>query len=538
MQLKSHCACADHTAEFTELASVVKSARTITRSAQIQAGNYGKAVPHTWHVVQQNKFTVHPVVLAMLKAHRPAVMVDLMFEWPHVSEKDGAMLAYTRDDAKGETDVQTLTSIGKYVARHWPKVPDHVRRDACLLFTPEKMLMVEPTTEAIIHGVQNGPTSCMKGDWNVHPYSVYSPALGWGMAVRLNSDGRIDGRALTWTDPDDKDRRIFARTYARNKDDPEGGYSQADQMLAAWLEAQGFSHEDWPEGARLAKFTHRGGDPLLPYIDGDNQHVRDDDDTWIICDGDDDAEYLCDNTNGTADEVGGNTCEDCDDRMSGDDRCTVGRDEARQVCDSCCGDRYTYVTGTYGYGSRNSEYYVRNHDATCVGGSWYDTENLPDNIVELHDGDYADIDDCCCVDDEWYLSEDCVCCADGETQHLDDCTMCADGEYRLSEDCVECADGESYSIDDCAECADDLWRMIDDCTECTDDGKFYPTDDCWECEHSGEWYSNKVEHVELDEQMYHPDSVAEMRAETQVAPLFQKVPTAWPFVETRETATA
>lgn len=484
MTSKYQCVCADHRAEFKELAGLINKVYSDNHATMRRAGNYDE-VPHVWHVRLQNRFDVHPVVLAMLEAHRPACMVDLMFEWPHVSEKDPAMLAYTRDDNKGETDVQTTTSIGKYVARHWPKVPDHVRRDACLLYTPEQMRMVEATTEAIIHAIQNGPTSCMQGDWNVHPYSVYTPELGWGMAVRLNSEGRIDGRALTWTDPDDEKRKVFARTYARNKEG-DSSYSYADQVLAAWLESQGFKHRDWPEGAKLAKLTNRHDGPLLPYIDGGNQHVRSSryggKDCWAICDGDGerDAEYKCDNTNGTADEVNSCQCEDCDHSMSEDDSCTVGRDEDRQVC-SDCRDNYTYVTGTYGYRRSygTSEYYVRNDDAVSVGGDYYDSENLPDNIVELHDGDYADIDDCCCVDGEWYLSDECVYCADGE------------------------------------------WRLSEDCTECTDDGEFYPSDDCWECTHSGESYSDKVEFVMLDGDTYHPDSVAEMRAETQVAPLLE-----------------
>lgn len=486
MTSKYQCVCADHRAEFKELAAVVRKGYNANYTTMRRANDYS-TVPHSWHLGLQNKFDVHPVVLAMLEAHRPACMVDLMFEWPHVSEKDPAMLAYTRDDAKGETDVQTLTSIGKYVARHWPKVPDHVRRDACLLYTPEQMHMVEATTEAIIHAIQNGPSSCMKGGWDVHPYSVYTPELGWGMAVRLNGEGHIDGRALTWTDPYDEKRKVFARTYARNKE--HGGYSYADQVLAAWLEAQGFEHTNWPEGARLAKLTNRHDEPLLPYIDGDNQHVRSSryggNDCWAICDGDTDAEYKCDNTNGTADEVedNSNTCEDCDDRMSYDDSYNVGRHEDRCVCESCRDNDYTYVTGvgrsSWGSAGRRYEYYVRNDDAVEVGGSDYDSENLPDNIVQLNDGDYADIDDCCCVDGEWYLSEDCVCCADGE------------------------------------------WRLSEECTECADDGEFYPSDDCWECTHSGESYSDKVEFVMLDGDTYHPDSVAEMRAETQVAPLLE-----------------
>ena len=149
-------------------------------------------------------------------------------------------------------------------------------------------------------------------------------------------------------------------------------------MLAAWLETQGFSHEDWPEGAKLAKLTHRNGDTLLPYIDGDNQHVRSGGDCWLICDGDDSAEYKCDNTNGTAasveDDNSYGNCDDCHDRLSEDSYSHVGYHEDSRVCESCCDRNYTYATGagqySWGSSSRTSEYYVPNDQVARVGSNY------------------------------------------------------------------------------------------------------------------------------------------------------------------------
>ena len=68
-----------------------------------------RSVEHAWHPSLVNRFKLHPVIDAML-AYRPANITQLALEWPHIADSDGEKLAYTRDDAKGHADIQTLTS--------------------------------------------------------------------------------------------------------------------------------------------------------------------------------------------------------------------------------------------------------------------------------------------------------------------------------------------------------------------------------------------------------------------------------------------
>ena len=90
---------------------------------------YKKACSRDWHFKLSSKFELHPVVKTLLKQHRPADWQQLLLEWPHVSETDQSRLAYTRDEKHGEADRQTITTIGKYVKRHWPHLKDNFLDD-------------------------------------------------------------------------------------------------------------------------------------------------------------------------------------------------------------------------------------------------------------------------------------------------------------------------------------------------------------------------------------------------------------------------
>ena len=89
-----------------------------------------------------------------------------------------------------------------------------------------------------------------------------------------------------------------------------------------------------------------------------------------------------------------------------------------------------------------------------AGDTYYDSNYLSDNnIVELHDGDYAHQDDAVYIDrlDEWHLTDDCTYC-----EHSN--------EYELDGDCVVLHSGEHAH-----------------------------EDDAWMCEHTGDYYLNEDE---------------------------------------------
>lgn len=486
-----------------------------------------------WFLDLRSRFALHPVVEHLVKAYRPNDWQQLLLEHPHISTSDPNRLAYTRDEAAGKADRQTVTSVGKYIKRHWPALPDHVLRDAAALYVPDQ---IEHGTgiQFLIRGVEFGPRSCMQSGygsipfgerdnrqlkswlgnpedndeprWDRHPYAVYVPEFGWGMAIRT-SEGQVLGRCLTWTDPDDASRKVFVRSYARNK----GGdlaQSGSDHTIESWLRERGFVKRDgWPAGAKFAQLCHPNGDYLMPYIDGSTGNDRkvsegwDDERKVSYFYRDPDGDYLCDNTNGSAthedddeDDEDYRYCEDCDTRVHYEYTYHVGREEDRCVCDSCIND-YTMVRGSRrswsgrSRGSGYSEYYIPQDDAqpvysSCINSErgcedyYVDPEHLPDDVVSTYNDGYAELDDTVrCTDDEYYFTDDpCV--------------------VELAEECP--STGANYATkDDAWKDGDGNWHS-DRMDYVEIDGAKYPEDDCWQCDGTGLWHRDDEDYVEDD----------------------------------------
>jgi hypothetical protein len=405
---------------------------------------------HSWYNRLLHKFPLHPCVRKMLKDHRPKDYAQLALEHPYISEKDPARLAYTRSVGDGQNDRQLVTSIGKYLAKHWPHVSDHIRRDVQMLHTPDKMYFVNTIPE-MIRACEMGPRSCMQSsygsipfqhdyehrvmnewfadpqiqppDWNLHPYAGYNPAYGWHMAVRENSDKRFDGRALLLNH---KDKKFYVRTYRRNPHDEISGWSETDFTLNSWLGDQGYIKlSSWPDGAKLdTPLAARGhGYIRMPYLDGDYHWViSQGNGTSVVTQSSSEATHECCNTNGTASEYSDDSddsdddyhfyCEDCEERTHEDERYCVGRHEDRYVCNGCY-EHYSEVRGAPFSSTRDySEYYCHHDDCAEIERHGYeiDTNYLPNNVVRLESsrGDtlWAEMDDCVCIDDEWYLDDD------------------------------------------------------------------------------------------------------------------------------------
>lgn len=419
-----------------------------------------------WHRILQDRFRLHPAVVAAFNMHDPEDWQQLLLEWPHVAETDVTRLAYTRDERAGHEDRQTLTSLGKYLKQHWPNLADHHIRDFVAKYATAATFRIERTTEAIVKAVQDGPSSCMKftdeselDDLGAHPYEVYDPQYGWHVATRRMGH-QIVGRALLMQrDNMDSNPKYFVRTY-RHKDGEN--YSQPDDELVQWLRDQGYDHHNEWKGERLAYIDsgHSSCDFIAPYIDGGAQEVdiereRMPDGTYkqylhITRNG----EWQCSNQDGTATEQNSCTCADCGERISEDEQRGTGVYEDHYVGE-CCIDEYTCVTGR-----RGSEYYVTNSEAVSVGGDYYDRDYLSDNnIVELHDGEYCSMDDAVSVGDEWYRANDdaIVCDHAGDYQLIDNCVQLHDGEWAHEEDAWECAGSGNYYLSQ-----DDSPVMIDD----------------------------------------------------------------------------
>ena len=411
-----------------------------------------------WFKREFRKHKLHPAVMSLMRIYKPDMWQQLLLEWPHKAETDPNRLAYTRDERSGEQDRQVVTTIGKYLRRHFSHAPDDMIRDIVAEHTYGGNTVLVTDMDKMIDAVVNGPRSCMSKDFSIrvpdgtykHPYAVYDPDLGWAMAVRYDTDGSVLGRCLVWRGDHDNDAdfKCFVRSYKRERN--ELSHSGADEAIEAWLKSQGYVKEGcWPDGTPLMRYTLRNGGYLMPYIDGGTQRV--DEHSFTI---DDNGDIEADNTDGIACEFD-STCEHCGARFNSDDEgAWVGPYEDTHICGSCVDNDYTYV-----YGRRGNQYYVHNNDVVEADGECYHDSYLGDNnIVYLED--------------------------DGEYTHVDNAVW------------IESADAY-YHVDSNQVCYDE------------DAGEYDLKDNCWQCAESGNWYNDGVDYIEIDGNKYHPDHAPE-----------------------------
>lgn len=405
-----------------------------------------------WHAHQQQQHAIHSVIIKAMGMARPDNWQLLLLEWPHKAQSDPSRLAYTTNERKGLDDRQTITTVGKYLTRHFSTLPDHAIRDLAALCGKGDCFIVN-TTVQMIHHLERGPKSCMQwGRDNVedHPYQAYAPEHGWGLAVRTIGGDTV-GRALVVKNEGEK---YFVRSYFRNDD----GYSGRDDVLEAWLREEGYEHRGgWNDGQKM-KFIPVDDNNcgfLAPYLDGCNQGVSVVGGSRVLVI-DSDGEYECSNTDGDADENNTSDCVDCGDRVREGDGYWVGYHEDNLVCSSC-EDSYRLGYGRGGRSYRFSEevaVYVDSRD------DYYHQDYLDDNnIIELDNGNYEHVDNAIEIDGSWYTQDDENICLFQDTQE---------------------------------------WGM-----QC----------DGWQCVHSCDWYTDAVECVEINSEKFHPDVAPETEAE-------------------------
>ena len=428
----------------------------------------------SWFIQQHRRHQMHPAVVKMFDLYKPADWQRVILEWPHKALTDPNRLAYTRDERsamhEGDSDRKALvTTIGKYLTRHWPDVPSDLIRDIVAQFTYGGAITITTDMDSMIAVVNGGPRSCMSTSFDIecddrvrrHPYAVYDPSLGWSMAIRAEGD-EILGRCLIWTDPEDPAEKGYVRSYKRERD--ERSASGADEAIESYLNGQGYTKwRAWRHGTPLMKYPLRRDGYLMPYIDGQTQRVEDDGDTFII---DDNGDFDASCTSGTINSHEYH-CDDCGAGFNDGDGYWVGVHEEHHVCDSCCNNDYTYA-----YSRRGNQYYIDNDRCVEINGTYYDTDYLDDNdIVELANGEYEERDNAVYVESE------------------DAYYQCDDDDICYTEDTSE------YDL----------------------------KDNCWQCTESGNWYTDDTDYVEVDGSKYHPDNAPETddededEAETETA---------------------
>lgn len=306
----------------------------------------------------------------------------ILCHWPHVSERDPDLIAYTQTLEKGRDDVQTRCGIGKYLAKL--EIPGHIAEKIVHLCRGDGVTyeilrgMDIPQAMVEIIGQEAGPCSCMTNGWRnrrggtdprCHPFVAYArESDGWGLAIRRNAIGQIEARALVC---DGRWVRSFGPV-------PRGDYGPADPALEAWVESQGFRSADSWEGCRI-DVSH----DLFPYLDGSADYV--DAEGYYIQEEEPIDGWKCDCTDGSAVEVASKV-----ETWDGD---WIREEVAAYM--AC------YTSFTVG---RRIEGYIHPDFATALDGDYY----LDNDVVRIGREYYVKGIGCRKCEDcgDWYACED------------------------------------------------------------------------------------------------------------------------------------
>ena len=404
-----------------------------------------------WHVSMQNRFTMHPAVFHAIKLARPYDWHQLLLEYPYISESDPARLAYTRDDRAGSNNKQVITTIGKYLVRHFD-LRDHVVREIAAQYSGAACKVVKTMPE-MIDIIKNGAKSCMtlsSYDDSEHPYQAYDPALGWSLAVRMDGT-TYRARALIYTDPDaTEDASYFVRSY-RKMDNPLA-YSEPDTLLEAWLKGQGIPKRDGWDGAVL-RYIERGNSFLAPYLDGYTKHVEITSSRHRLMTVCSEGEYEFDRQDGSPTSSAGDCeCANCGNNFHEDDGHWAGANGDDHICEYCANEHYTYA-----YTRHGNQCYIYSDDVVYVESLqeyYHDRYLSENNIVRCVDTDeYEHTDDATYIDreDAWYSSgsEQIIYCEhSNEYEHIDYCVALHDGEWAHRDDVWRCVHSNNYYLTD------------------------------------------------------------------------------------------
>jgi hypothetical protein len=394
-----------------------------------------------WHRREQIAARLHPAIMKSFNEWQPDSWHSVILEHPHQSDSDPSRIAYTRDEQAGINDRQTVTSVGKYLKRHFSTMPDHTIRDIAALYSGHTYEILRTMPE-MLDALSKSPTSCMNnGNWSEsfsdsHPYNAYDPTFGWALAIS-KKDGKITGRCLV-----NDTEMAFVRSYNNNAE-----FSHSNEGLETWLKEQNYSKRcDW-SGLRLALLPTGTYSFLAPYLDGDTKTVRKEENSLLITDCDPEFE-LC-NTNGRPSEYSDSYCDSCEDSVH-EDHLHYIESEEQSVCTCCLESNYVW-----GYGRRFEEY-MREGDAVYVESqeTHYHVDYLSNhNIVELDDGSYEHTDNAVYLESAgiWLHSNDenaVYCEESGTYEHMDECVQLADGNYALQEDAWQCEQSKEWHLDE------------------------------------------------------------------------------------------
>jgi hypothetical protein len=331
--------------------------------------------------------------------------------YAHVSLVDGAMVAFTENDAKGVADRQTRMKPGKYLKKYFGDVLSAERITElatafCAEFKPMDLKFAADADD-IEHVYRHGPNSCMSYSADGYSGSCHPVRAYAGPDLQIAYIGRdadnITARCVVWPS-----KKVHTRIYG-------------DELrLRPLLEAAGYS-KGTLHGARMTAIKDDGDDGyVVPYVDCC---------TWAEADGGflhiGHGDIHLKETNGVSGDRR-QRCACCDVAMH-EDYSFYCDDDGETMCESCDGE-HRFMCEYDGASHSGTRVEMANGDTWCeynfdrYGFTCPITnENYPDSEgVEMADGETWSNDA--------FSEHGFTCEGNGGNYHVRDLIVMADGQ--------------------------------------------------------------------------------------------------------------
>jgi hypothetical protein len=167
----------------------------------------------------------------------------------HLSEHEGGMVAYTKDEDAGMGDRQTRVRPGKYLKEYFGNVlkePEIAKWCAVMGTTVgDSDLKFATTPDDIIRVYRRGPHSCMKAHKSSGVYGGFDLAVAY-----IERDGKITARTVCWPA-----KKRYVRIYGDGT------------RLQRALHDEGYSPSIDMRGARISRIPYGKFGFVMPYCD-------------------------------------------------------------------------------------------------------------------------------------------------------------------------------------------------------------------------------------------------------------------------------
>lgn len=303
-----------------------------------------KATAPLWHARELNRlsrgtYKSIPKQALNLLSKEQLEIVNGYF--PHLSEVDESMIAYTATHEKGEADIQTRIKPGRFLNKVLPGIDNELVKSFAAIFSSTKglRLVVEKSPDAFSYAYlnlknsgscmdsRNSFSGCVVNGKVVHPsIAYYHESNDLHIIYAVNHEGTIIARCIGR-----KDEMKHTRVYF-DKNIPDS----LNKMFLLLVDAGWEYDEDCLLDVVISKITTDNDKVICPYIDPHNVGV------YVYDD------YL---------EVGGDVETNVDSGLLNYeefvafcDCCGSGIEEGEEtyytyeeetICESCCTNKYT-----------------------------------------------------------------------------------------------------------------------------------------------------------------------------------------------------